>query len=77
MHMPVVGETKRSCIMGTNNTAESVAEMIEVLTEALNDAGKHDTGVKAAGTRLRNAMLTITKDAKAIRTKVLDDRKGA
>jgi hypothetical protein len=63
--------------MQTNNTTETVAAMIEVLNEALNDAGKHDTGVKAAGTRLRNAMLTITKDAKAVRTRVLDDRKGA
>ena len=64
--------------MGTNNnTTEAVSAMIEILTEALNDAGKHDNGVKAAGTRLRNAMLTITKDAKSVRTQVLTDRKGA
>ncbi len=60
-----------------NNTTETVTAMIEILNEALNDANKHDNGVKAAGTRLRNAMLTITKEAKGIRTQVLTDRKGA
>jgi hypothetical protein len=58
-------------------TETTVAAMISTLNEALNDAGKHDSGVKAAGTRLRNAMLEITKDAKSIRTQVLSDRKGA
>ena len=61
--------------MGTNNTETAVTAMIETLTEALNDANKHDNGVKAAGTRLRNAMLEITKEAKSIRTQVLNDRK--
>ena len=61
--------------MGTNNTETAVTAMIETLTEALNGANKHDNGVKAAGTRLRNAMLEITKEAKSIRTQVLNDRK--
>ena len=60
-----------------STTENTVTAMISTLTEALNDANKHDNGVKAAGTRLRNAMLEITKDAKIIRTQVLNDRKGA
>jgi hypothetical protein len=61
--------------MEMDTTENTVAAMISNLTEALNDATKHDSGVKAAGTRLRNAMLTITKDAKTVRTQVLSDRK--
>jgi hypothetical protein len=60
-----------------STTENTVTAMISTLTEALNDANKHDSGVKAAGTRLRNAMLEITKDAKIVRTQVLNDRKGA
>ena len=43
-----------------------ITDMIATLTEALNDANKHDKGNNAAGTRIRKAFQTCllyTSDA--------------
>lgn len=61
---------------GTNGTATQIQNVITELTTALNDADKHDRGVKAAGTRLRKTLLDITKTAKSIRAEILDAQKN-
>ena len=53
-----------------------VQTLIENLATALEDAGKHDKGVKAAGTRLRTTLLGLTKEAKTIRATILNDQKS-
>ena len=60
---------------GTNETTTLIQEVITELTTALNDADKHDRGVKAAGTRLRKTLLDITKTAKSIRANILEAQK--
>ena len=57
------------------NVTNQVQTIINSLNEALADAGKHDKGVKAAGTRLRTTLLTLTKEAKVVRAAILADQK--
>ena len=51
-----------------------VQGMIDELTEALADAGKHDRGNSAAGTRVRKAMQSIKSAAQGVRTQVQSDK---
>ncbi len=55
---------------------ENIQSMIDTLNDALGDAGKHDKGNKAAGTRLRKAMQTVAVGCKAGRKQVSADRNG-
>ena len=48
--------------------------MIEMLTDAMGDAVKHDKGNKAAGTRVRKAMQAAKATAQAIRVQVQNDK---
>ena len=49
-------------------------DMIEMLTDAMGDAVKHDKGNKAAGTRVRKAMQEAKATAQAIRVQVQNDK---
>jgi hypothetical protein len=51
-----------------------VQGMIDTLNEALADAGKHDRGNSAAGTRVRKAMQTIKGCAQDVRKQVQSDK---
>ena len=51
-----------------------VQGMIDTLNEALADAGKHDRGNSAAGTRVRKAMQTIKGCAQDVRKQVQADK---
>ena len=62
--------------MDNTTVTTQVQTIINVLNEALNDAEKHDKGVKAAGTRLRTTLLGLTKDAKVVRANILTDQKN-
>lgn len=53
---------------------EMVQDMINDLTDALEDAEKHDSGNSAAGTRIRKIMQTCKGLAQDVRVKVLDDK---
>ena len=55
-------------------TTETIATMIETLTEALHDAEKHDTGNNAAGGRLRKSLQTVATGCKVLRKTVQDER---
>ena len=72
---PVEINDLKENIMNTNVT-DQVQTIINTLTEALNDATKHDKGVKAAGTRLRTTLLNLTKEAKVVRANILSDQKN-
>ena len=58
------------------NVTNQVQTIINTLNDALNDAQKHDNGVKAAGTRLRTTLLNLTKEAKTVRAAILADQKN-
>jgi len=63
--------------MSTNTVKDNVQVLVETLTEALEDATKFsDKGNKAAGTRVRKALLDVSKACKDIRKQVSDE-KGA
>ena len=49
-------------------------DMIEMLTDAMGDAVKHDKGNKADGTRVRKAMQSAKTMAQAIRVQVQNDK---
>ncbi len=51
-----------------------VQKMIDDLTAALVDAGKHDKGNSAAGTRVRKAMQAVKGDAQTVRLKVQSEK---
>ncbi|MAB36361.1 MAG: histone H1 [Euryarchaeota archaeon] len=51
-----------------------VQDMINDLTDALEDAEKHDSGNSAAGTRIRKIMQTCKGLAQDVRVKVQDDK---
>ena len=56
-------------------SVESMVQgMIDVLTEAMNDAVKHDKGNAAAGTRVRKAMQAAKATAQEVRAKVQADK---
>lgn len=49
-------------------------DMIDNLTETMKDAGKHDKGVNAAGTRVRKTMQSIKAAAQDVRKQVQADK---
>ena len=51
-----------------------VQGMIDTLNEALVDAGKHDRGNSAAGTRVRKAMQTVKGAAQDVRVQGQSDK---
>tara|TARA_B100001029_G_C14697100_1_gene252872 strand:- start:64 stop:246 length:183 start_codon:yes stop_codon:yes gene_type:complete len=51
-----------------------IQEMINELTETLDDAEKHDYGNGAAGTRVRKVMQSCKNLAQDIRIKVQEDK---
>ena len=55
---------------------EMIQDMINELTEALEDAVKHDSGNGAAGTRVRKVMQTCKSLAQDVRLKVQEDKKS-
>ena len=56
------------------SVADMVQGMIDTLNEALVDAGKHDRGNSAAGTRVRKAMQAMKSAAQDVRVKVQADK---
>ncbi|MDE0708230.1 MAG: hypothetical protein OSB33_04705 [Candidatus Poseidoniales archaeon] len=56
------------------SVADMVQGMIDTLNEALVDAGKHDRGNSAAGTRVRKAMQSTKNSAQAVRKQVQSDK---
>ena len=48
--------------------------MIDELTDTLQDATTHDKGVNAAGTRVRKTMQSVKKAAQDVRKQVQADR---
>ena len=53
---------------------EMIQTMINDLVEIMDDAGKHDNGNNAAGTRVRKEMQSIKKIAQEVRIRVQNDR---
>lgn len=64
------------CLLSYQNMSvrEMVQDMINDLTDALEDAEKHDSGNSAAGTRIRKIMQTCKGLAQDVRLKVQDDK---
>ncbi len=64
------------CLLSYENMSvrEMVQDMINDLTDALEDAEKHDSGNSAAGTRIRKIMQTCKGLAQDVRVKVQDDK---
>ena len=64
------------CLLSYQNMSvrEMVQDMINDLTDALEDAEKHDSGNSAAGTRIRKIMQTCKVLAQDVRVKVQDDK---
>lgn len=59
----------------SDSVKEKVATLIETLNTALDDAEKFsDKGNKAAGTRVRKALLEVSKSCKDIRQQVTDEK---
>jgi len=56
------------------SVADMVQGMIDTLNEALVDAGKHDRGNSAAGTRVRKAMQATKNTAQDVRKQVQADK---
>jgi hypothetical protein len=56
------------------SVADMVQGMIDTLNEALVDAGKHDRGNSAAGTRVRKAMQATKNCAQDVRKQVQADK---
>jgi len=56
------------------SAVESVQNLIEILTEALADAEKHNRGVDAAGARLRKKLQSIVNGSKELRSEVQAER---
>ena len=56
------------------SVADMVQGMIDTLNEALVDAGKHDRGNSAAGTRVRKAMQATKTAAQSVRVQVQSDK---
>ena len=56
------------------SVADMVQGMIDTLNDALVDAGKHDRGNSAAGTRVRKAMQATKNAAQAVRVQVQADK---
>ena len=59
---------------GPMSVEAMVQGMIDMLNDALVDAGKPDRGNSAAGTRVRKAMQAIKGSAQDVRVKVQADK---
>ena len=61
--------------MSDKTVKDNVQELVTTLTEALEDATKFsDKGNKAAGTRVRKALLDVSKACKDIRQQVTNEK---
>ena len=61
--------------MSDKSVKDNVQELVNTLTEALDDATKFsDKGNKAAGTRVRKALLDVSKACKDIRQQVTNEK---
>ncbi len=56
------------------SVSDMVQGMIDELTAVMTDAGKHDGGNSAAGTRVRKAMQAVKGSAQAVRLQVQNDK---
>tara|TARA_X000001036_G_scaffold114233_1_gene107273 strand:- start:19119 stop:19316 length:198 start_codon:yes stop_codon:yes gene_type:complete len=56
------------------SVSDMVQGMIDELTAVMADAGKHDGGNSAAGTRVRKAMQAVKGSAQAVRLQVQNDK---
>ena len=56
------------------STTTEVKNLITTLTEALNDAEKHEDGNNAAGTRLRKSLQQVATTCKPLRKVVPEER---
>jgi hypothetical protein len=56
------------------STTTEVKNLITTLTEALNDAEKHEDGNNAAGTRLRKSLQQVATTCKTLRKVVQEER---
>ena len=56
------------------SVSDMVQGMIDELTAVMTDAGKHDGGNSAAGTRVRKAMQAVKGSAQAVRLQVQSDK---
>ena len=59
---------------GVMAVSDMVQGMIDELTAVMTDAGKHDGGNSAAGTRVRKAMQAVKGSAQAVRLQVQNDK---
>ena len=59
---------------GGMSVSDMVQGMIDELTAVMADAGKHDGGNSAAGTRVRKAMQAVKGSAQAVRLQVQNDK---
>jgi hypothetical protein len=60
--------------MAQTTAADEIRGMIATLEEAAADAERHENGNKAAGTRSRSAMMTVTKSCKTVRERILNEQ---
>lgn len=61
--------------MSDNSVKENVQNLVTTISEALEDAVKFsDKGNKAAGTRVRKALLDVSKACKEIRQQVTEEK---
>lgn len=61
--------------MSDNSVKENVQNLVTTLNEALEEATKFsDKGNKAAGTRVRKALLDVSKACKEIRNQVTAEK---
>ena len=61
--------------MSVKTVKDNVQELVTLLTTTLDDATKFtDKGNKAAGTRVRKALLDVGKACKDIRKQVSDEK---
>ena len=53
---------------------QSVKELINLLSDSLGDAMKHDSGNNAAGGRVRKTLQTVAATCKELRKQVQQER---
>ena len=63
-----------SMVRRVMSVSDMVQGMIDELTAVMTDAGKHDGGNSAAGTRVRKAMQAVKGSAQAVRLQVQGDK---
>lgn len=63
-----------SMVRRVMSVSDMVQGMIDELTAVMTDAGKHDGGNSAAGTRVRKAMQAVKGSAQEVRLQVQNDK---